>query len=199
MNKIFRKNYYRSKVHATRGPLSRKILTNLGFACPEIYGDPGIIVRHFYNPQPQIQNYKIGIIFHQSHQKLIDKNLDLLNNENIKIISINREGDSEVEDFIDDVHSCHFIFSTSLHGIVIAQAYGIPFQWLRIKETSIHRDEEFKFKDYFLGINSPFQPPLIIDTINKSTIESMKKFNFQKNNIIPDYQPILEAFPKEFL
>ena len=198
LNKIFRKNYYRSKIHATRGPLSRKILTDLGFTCPEIYGDPGIIVRHFYTPQHQIKKYRIGIIFHQTHQKLIDDNLELLNNEGIKIISINREGDSEVENFIDVLHSCHSIFSTSLHGIVIAQAYGIPFQWLKIKHTSIHRDEEFKFKDYFLGINTPPQPPLIIEKINKSTIESMKKFNFQSNNI-PDYRTILEAFPKEFL
>lgn len=199
LNKIFRKKYFRSKIHATRGLLSQTILKNLGFPCPDVYGDPGILTPYFYSPKSKKANFKFGLIFHQTHKEIIKKNIELLICENIRLISIDREGDLEVEDFIDEVCACDFIFSTSLHGIIIAQVYEIPFQWLKIDNAIIHRDEDFKFKDYFSGIGSIPQNPFTIKEINESTLTSLKNFNFQNNKTKINFSPLLDAFPKEFL
>nr|WP_314704289.1 polysaccharide pyruvyl transferase family protein [uncultured Comamonas sp.] len=198
-SKIFRKNHFRSKVHATRGPLSRRVLEQLKFNCPEIYGDPGILIPRFYTPQNKNKNFKFGLILHQTHAVFIPQKLTDFESENIKIISIDREGDQGVESFLDEVCACDFIFSTSLHGIIVAQAYGIPAQWLKFKSLSIHRDDGFKFKDYFMGVNQEVQKPFVINSLNEEAINLLIKFNFKKSEEISDGGILLKAFPKEFL
>ena len=51
------------KVLAVRGPRTRKILLELGIDCPEIYGDPALLMPLFYKTS-QIKKYKLGIIPH---------------------------------------------------------------------------------------------------------------------------------------
>jgi pyruvyltransferase len=44
-----------------------------------------------------------------------------------------------------------FVISSSLHGIVVAEAFGIPARMLRITET----EPLFKYFDYYAGTNRP--------------------------------------------
>lgn len=198
LKKIFRKSYYRARVYATRGPLTQERLKKFGFNCPDVYGDPAILLPKFYQPQLLEKKYKYGVILHQTHSKFIQKNNALFEDEEIRYISINREGHHEIEEFVDEVCSCKFIFSSSLHGVVVAQAYGIPAQWLKFKELDIHEDDSFKFHDYFLGANQEIQNPLVIDSLDESSINNMKLFSFvvPKKNI--EFTKLLDAFPKEF-
>lgn len=195
LNKIFRKSYYRSKVYATRGPLTKRALEKLGFKCPEVFGDPAILLPQFYQAK-ELKKYKYGIILHQTHSEFVPKDKDILENENIRYISINREGRQEIEEFVDEVCSCDFIFSTSLHGVVVAQAYGIPAQWLKLKSLDIHKDDAFKFHDYFLGANQEIQNPLVIDSLDVKTIESMRSFPFKEPANIKSRKELLEVFPE---
>lgn len=146
----------KSRVHAVRGPLSRKLLVDAGFFVPEVYGDPAILTPIFYQPRSTLSN-DIGVILHQTHET--PEAAQIIKRMGLRLISIYREGDNEIEEFIDEVASCRKVFSTSLHGVIIAQAYGVPAQWLRIANQPIHADEEFKFHDYFLGSNQICQTP----------------------------------------
>ncbi|HCI5723053.1 TPA: hypothetical protein NPO34_005233, partial [Klebsiella variicola subsp. variicola] len=47
---------------------------------------------------------------------------------------------------VDEIISCEYILSTSLHGVIVAQAYDIPTLW--IKHNDINTDG-IKFYDYF--------------------------------------------------
>lgn len=62
--------------------------------------------------------------------------------------------------FIDEVCSCEFIVSSSLHGLIIANAYGVPAVRLIVNGHSIHPNkhdkfrQDFKFDDYLSGLNA---------------------------------------------
>ncbi|WP_124103196.1 hypothetical protein [Klebsiella pneumoniae] len=52
----------------------------------------------------------------------------------------------DIEFVVDEIISCEYILSTSLHGVIVAQAYDIPTLW--IKHNDINTDG-IKFYDYF--------------------------------------------------
>ena len=56
---------------------------------------------------------------------------------------------SGVREFVDQLCSCRHIASSSLHGLIAADAYGIPFTWISLSGRLIGKD--FKFRDYFLS------------------------------------------------
>ena len=159
INRISAKKPYQAEVAAVRGPLTRNLLLQDGRACPEIYGDPALLLPRYYTPTSERSGHT-GLIVHYSQEEQVHK-FDL-GSIGIKLISIQRSGDAEIEDFINELYSCGRIFSSSLHGIVVAQSYGIPAQWIQLRGRRIHSDENHKFNDYFLGAQLPVQRPLRI-------------------------------------
>lgn len=49
--------------------------------------------------------------------------------------------------FIDEIAQSDMVISSALHGIILAEAYGVPTVYL--KDTEINQD--FKFDDYYSG------------------------------------------------
>ena len=48
----------------------------------------------------------------------------------------------DIEDTLDAITSCNHILSTSLHGLILADAYGIPNAWL-IADTGFGKEHKF--------------------------------------------------------
>jgi pyruvyltransferase len=70
-------------------------------------------------------------------------------------VIINIEGG--ILDVIEQISSCQFIFSSTLHGLICADTYGVPNARLVLSNNIIGGD--FKFKDYRLGVGAaPHQP-----------------------------------------
>ena len=131
---------------AVRGKLTIQKLNELGVRnISPTLGDPGLLVSYFYN-KPVNVKYKIGII---PHYQNYDKLKELFNvckfNDSIKLIDVRTK---DVETFIDEIRSCEFILSTSLHGIIFSHSYGIPAIHLLDKEIS-ESGECMKYKDYY--------------------------------------------------
>lgn len=138
---------------AVRGPITRQRLLELGYHIPEVYGDPALLLPLIYNNSIKKQ-YKLGVVPHVVHEAFFG---DL--NENVSIISLKG---SDIHAVIDNICSCDCIISTSLHGVIVAHAYGIPAIWLAIEEKKLLGDN-IKFYDYFQSVNFCQQQPLIFN------------------------------------
>jgi len=141
------------KIHAVRGPLTRDIFLRNGYECPDTYGDPAILLPYFFYREVR-KAHKYGIVPHYAdkNNNWVSQQLERYGGE---VLLIDIEGD--IEEVIDKICSCEYIFSSSLHGLICAEAYGIPNVRLILSDKVIGGD--FKFIDYRLGVGGqPHEP-----------------------------------------
>lgn len=148
------------KVAAVRGPLTRDFLLKNGVDCPEIYGDPALLLSRFYQPNESNKKYRMGIIPHY-----VDKNhpsLDVYRDaDDILVLDVQQYG--SFKSFINKLCSCQFIASSSLHGLILSDSYSIPNVWVQFSNKII--GGRFKFEDYFLSVKRPFKNyPVVINS-----------------------------------
>lgn len=130
------------KIYSVRGPLSKNYLEQFGYCVPNIFGDPALLITQFYKPNKiSTCNNKIGIVGHLDNYHKYD---NIPNN----FILINPTW--RWDNVIDHIFSCNLILSSSLHGLIVADAYKIPNIWL--DEYPLN-EGHFKFKDYFSSQN----------------------------------------------
>lgn len=151
------------KIVSVRGPLTRELLLRQGIDCPAVYGDPAMLLPLFYTPTGAKKRYKIGLIPHYADQDspIVQR---LLRNKDIHFIDIllpkNRGFKMSIERYwkqwIDEVCACECIVSSSLHGLIIAEAYHIPTLWAKFSDNVNGND--FKFYDYYQSINIMSHP-----------------------------------------
>ncbi len=48
---------------------------------------------------------------------------------------------------LEEITSAELVLSTSLHGVVVAEAFGIPARMVKLSE----HENPFKYRDYYLG------------------------------------------------
>ena len=173
------------EVCAVRGPLTRSMLLKQGIECPEIYGDPALLYPMFYKPKKYKNIKKLGIIPHY-----LEKNHPLLNQfkNDPEVMIIDIEG--EINYVVDQICSCKYIASSSLHGIIAADAYGIPSTWIKMSEIDI--GQGFKYRDYFESVGrSECIPFAITDNTSLDNIYNL----FYNYHLEIDLNVLLEVCP----
>jgi len=158
-------------VRAVRGPITRDFLLKKGISCPKIYGDPGILMPLIYPKKPKPKK-EYGIIPHIFERKLFE-NFDYI------------DGTENWKKVINQILKCKKIISSSLHGIIIAEAYGIPAVWLKSKSR-----EDLKYIDYYRATGRNIKP-----------VTSLKEAIKSKGNLLPsfDRRALINSFPKELV
>lgn len=145
------------KVLAVRGPHTRARLLALGIECPAVYGDPALLLPLVYRPKGVRKTARIGLIPHYTDEKSADVQRYLLFHPHTKLIRLNHY--QCWTDVIDDICSCDAIISTSLHGLIAAEAYGIPNARAVISGNRIIGGD-FKFRDFFDSIGRSSAEPV---------------------------------------
>ena len=139
-----------------RGPITRNRILELGGDCPELYGDPALLLPLIYNPVIP-QKHKLGYIPHNVDYNIIVNDYD--NVINLRTNNYKRT--------IDQILMCESIISSSLHGIIVAHAYGIPAAWT--ESINPLKGDNVKFEDYFQSvgitdyIQSTYDNPIFIN------------------------------------
>ncbi len=142
-------------VRAVRGPLTREIVIDAGIDCPEVYGDPGLLLPEVHPlPRAAAPRFSLGIIPHYQ-----DKGRVTSDDPRVAILDIQ----GALEPFLEVLLDCERIVSSSLHGMIFAEAYGIPALELRIGDDV--RGAAHKFEDYFAGTGRSRPAPITLDTL----------------------------------
>lgn len=157
------------RIDAVRGPLTRSIFLNQGIDCPQVYGDPPILVSSLFQIKRSI-TYRYGLIPHYVVKQVswVEEQCQSFGDE-VLLIDI----EAGVEEVMAQVASCEFIYSSSLHGLICADSFGIKNVRISLSDKIIGGD--FKFHDYRLGVGSA--PHLAINPItDKMNLKDLKNY-----------------------
>lgn len=184
------------RVIMTRGFLSQKIVENMGGqVLNKECGDPALLLPLIYNPDVE-KKYDITIIPHRSHYERMKEDI-AKSHHHIHIVNLTVESEVDIEAIIKEIKQSRFILSSSLHGIIVAHAYGIPA--LRVYFEDLPGGD-FKFKDYFSSVDIPYYTPLdwkqiIAANMVKKTAELEDEQAVESDKLHMVQKALLRNFP----
>lgn len=130
----------RLDVRAVRGPKTAAFLRSRGLAAPEVYGDPALLLPRLVGGRfplgsgrgaafvPNLNDFRAG--------------LDL-SGVDLPVVDPRRSWNLVVPEIL----AYDYIVASSLHGLIVAEAFGIPARFVRLTEE----ESPFKYEDYYLG------------------------------------------------
>lgn len=176
---------------AVRGPLTRSRLMDVGIDCPRVYGDPALLVPMYFWPEVE-KTHEVGIVIRHSEHLWRDLDAD----GPVKVIDF---GSHDINRVTSEILSCRNIISSSLHGLIIADAYGIPNAWLGTDGRvggSRPNGGEFKYLDYFASVDKLRKPHHVDLRGGSWTPESLAgSFDYDDRPIDFDPSQLLDACP----
>ena len=177
------------KISGVRGKLTEKYLKSYDFDVAPVYGDPALIFSNLYEPNKiQLKSKKV-IVPHYVHYELFKS----LNLEGYHIVNV---GDG-VTNVIDQISNADLVISTSLHGLILAQSYGVPWAHLHLIDAKSLVGDDFKFHDYFTTLDDTkvTQVKVSLSDLNQKQLDIVSK-----QVSLPNYsdcynsQAIMDAF-----
>jgi pyruvyltransferase len=94
--------------------------------------------------------------------------------------------------FLRAMADCATVASTSLHGLVFAEAMGIPNLWMRVSDK-IHGGN-YKFEDWYTTTNNPQREPLVPS--EQQEANTLVQRSELRHSVI-DHAALLRAFPTD--
>lgn len=161
-------------VHAVRGPLTAEFLTKRGIHVPEVYGDPALLVPHLFKDRFQVS-----------------ADFDYVFVPNLHDLAVVQQQKNIVSPLwgwnlaVENILKAKLVLASSLHGLIIAEAFGIPARYVRLSQT----ENLFKYKDYYFG-SGRRESEFIFAT---SIAEGLEMGGAP--GIRYDHNPLLQAFP----
>ncbi|MGH7240585.1 MAG: polysaccharide pyruvyl transferase family protein [Candidatus Saccharimonadales bacterium] len=157
-----------TNVLALRGPLSAK-----SWRKDCAIGDPGLLASDLIYPQSK--KYDLGIIPHWSDKHLASDPRFYGKWDTLVI----RPSGNPLE-VIESIAQCRKVVSSSLHGLIVADAFGIPRRF----EYAAQFDREggkFKFEDYSASIGAKL-------TVSETYTANPRNVASRKNELWDSYR-----------
>lgn len=170
---------------ALRGRLSKEIVQSITKVKLDIpLGDPGLLAKEIYTEKAE-KIYDLGIILHWKESTDELRKFLRLRKYSYKFIN---PADTP-EKVIGEIKKCRAIVSSSLHGLIISDAFAIPNRHMIV--TQKVEGGTFKFRDYYSAYddypyvnfevrNQPVTDKLVEDILSgyknrQSEIDSINK------------------------
>lgn len=172
---------YPRKIVSVRGPKTREVLINRGISCPMEYGDMALLLPLYYKPKAPINKENPVIILNHGTNldDVIETVRDIQNKFDAKFVSMSEY--SNWIDIIDNIVNARFVLSESLHGLIVAETYGIPCAWVELKKHPEYWN--FKFEDFYESIGKVGEQSVKLYQEEYEDIITEKVSNWKKSNI----------------
>lgn len=92
---------------------------------------------------------------------------------------------------VDEIVECEYILSSSLHGLIISDAYRVPNLWIEFSHPV--GGNRFKYHDYFSSVNRTEKEPLVVHT--SCDLNIIYEMFEEYKPIKIDLRPLLESSP----
>jgi hypothetical protein len=173
----------RVHVHAVRGYLTAK---EMDFE--STVGDPGILASLLI-PKPRNNEAAVGFVPHFVDVELVSKRLPIP--ANWRVVNPARP----VDQVLADIAASDLIVSSSLHGLITADSFGIPCAWLSTWNTLAERSQ-FKFRDHASARLTEFNVPLRYEQVIEMSVDEIEVVATKPRRSIEEWQSqLIEAFP----
>ena len=138
-------------VRSVRGPYTQEFLERRGIKVPNVYGDPGLLISKLVNNRFALKlDGPISVISHYSNKYPLKSKIP------VSHLDPRRSWNSVVSEIVNS----SFVISSSLHGLVVADSFGIPSRLL----LNLGTEGIMKYRDYYEGTGRPnFQGASSID------------------------------------
>lgn len=168
-----------------RGPVSAEIL---GLDA-DGHGDPGLLIADALDDWPE-RGDRIGLIPHFS--KIGDPGWAglLADHPALTLIDVT---DPDPLKVARRIASCAHVISSSLHGLITADAYGIPNTWL--DPAGNHVAPQLKFRDYARSVGRRLFDPLPIREIPVALSRGLPDEVDYLDGILASKSALLDSFP----
>jgi pyruvyltransferase len=188
-------------VRAVRGYRTLDLLQRIGKlsasnASKVAIGDPSLLLPHLYpncakTCSPPLD---VCVVLHKndevSRADIIDQ-LNTLSISSSRILSV-KLNPSEM---LEDILGCRLVLSSSLNGLIFAEAFGVPARWLILKGSELS-EGSFKYEDYYTGTRGRDVKP----ESNFSPVRSIRE-GIEKGGARPfkayDTSALIKAFPRD--
>jgi len=178
-------------VCAVRGELTKaRVEKILGTKLAIPTGDGGIITPYLFD-KPFEKRYQVGVVAHMDEQ----------NHPTFKRVMEYHKGSVFINlrhdpiEVIKQIAECEIIISSSLHGLIVADSFNIPSQWIIV--TDALKGDGFKFADYYSAFGlkpNPIHMPdasMPVPTVN----DVIDQFKITPQMMEEKQKQIYEAFP----
>ena len=178
------------RVLAIRGQLTADRLT----MAPEYLGDPAVVVDLVFPQQRQVEHqveHQVGLIPHFSQK---EKFQDLATSGAYLI-----DPAWPPSRVLEAICRCERVFSQSLHGLIIADAFGVPNGWVAPSDSM--KGGDFKFRDYYTTTDrGKIAIPLarLSDAITAKSVDVfVSRYRFEKQSYMAAIRKAAaDHFPK---
>ncbi len=133
---------------SVRGPLSRSDL-RLGTATP--IGDPGLLLPFLHAPDRTLRGTGRALLIPHYHDKRSDAALLELSGCDAVLRPNISDTLTAIDDFLNRLAEASFVLGGSMHAVIAAVAYGVPFGFWDSGEI----DLPFKWQDFAASIGIP--------------------------------------------
>lgn len=136
-----------AKILAVRGPLSAR-----GIPGSFALGDPGLLANELVGPQEK--KWDLGIVPHWQDDRLAERFTKLIQAPyTCKVI----DASGDPLEVVRTIGACRRIVTSSLHGMVVADAFGGIPRRVEICPKMLRDGGDFKFRDYSAAIQTSFK------------------------------------------
>lgn len=179
-------NLKKLKYHSVRGYKTIEKIKKAGVDIKDIkIGDPALILPYLYKPEVN-EKFKNKIVVIPNHAKmdLYEKRMKEIKDKNNEYILID-PCLTNIKTIIDAIYSSKFVISSSLHGLIISDAYKKENVWFYEKMEY----GDFKYYDYYSSIKID-NPKFIKNIDDWMNVKYDRKYMIEPKEIY-------DAFPFE--